>query len=335
MGVATMKSTRGVKHAAKGAAAPVAGEVWRRRDLLGLHGLAPGEVRALLRETQRHDEGGSAGERPLEGRFVANLFYEDSTRTRNSFFVAARRLGADVLDFSATGSSVSKGESLTDTARTIEALGVCAIAIRHSAAGAAEMVARAVQCSVINAGDGRHEHPTQGLIDLYTLAKAHGRLASLDLGGLRVAIVGDIEHSRVARSAAAGVALLGGSAVCVGPANLATPEAGAAGCEVTNDFDPVIEGADAIMMLRVQVERGAAIASREEYVAGYQLTPERAARMKRGAIVMHPGPMNRGVEIHSDVADGPRSVIVRQVAHGVPVRMSVLAACVAARAGAA
>lgn len=287
----------------------------------------------------------SGGGDDLAGRTVATMFFEDSTRTRTSFTLAASRLGARVVDVSGGATSVNKGETYADTARVVEAMGVDAIVTRARQAGSADLIARAVDCAVINAGDGRHEHPTQGLLDAYALAEAHGRLDGLDLSGLTVAIVGDVVNSRVARSAIAGMTTLGARVVCVGPPALAPPGLAATGCAVALDLDEVLPIADAVMMLRVQFERhgdvsspeargeprrSAAIASAREYREGYALTADRAARMKPGAVVMHPGPINRGLELDGAVADGPRSVILRQVAAGVPVRMAVLALCVSA-----
>jgi aspartate carbamoyltransferase catalytic subunit len=284
----------------------------------------------------------------LAGRTIATMFFEDSTRTKTSFTLAARRMSADVVDLSTTASSVNKGESLVDTARTVEAMGVSAMVVRARQNGAAAMIAEAVECPVINAGDGKHEHPTQGLLDVLTIAEAHGRLAGFDFSGLTVAIVGDIASSRVARSAVAGLTTLGASVVCVGPPGLAPASLASLGCKVTGDLDRVLPEADALMMLRIQFERhgegaeaqktapgaqpvrSAAIASIREYREGYGLTVERAARLKPGAVVLHPGPMNRGLEIDAAVADGPRSVILKQVAHGVAVRMAALGLCIGA-----
>jgi aspartate carbamoyltransferase catalytic subunit len=283
----------------------------------------------------------------LTGKTVATMFFEDSTRTKTSFTLAARRLSGDVVDLSTQASSVNKGESLIDTARTVEAMGVSAMVVRARQNGAAAMIAGAVACPVINAGDGKHEHPTQGLLDLLTIAESHRRLDGFDLSGLTVAIVGDVASSRVACSAIAGLTTLGAKAVCVGPPALAPVSLETLGCKVSSDLDAVLPEADAVMMLRIQFERhgeagdkppaapgagprSAAIASIREYRECYGLTVERAARLKPGTIVMHPGPMNRGLEIDSAVADGPRSVILKQVAHGVAVRMAALGLCLGA-----
>jgi aspartate carbamoyltransferase catalytic subunit len=313
-----------------------------KRDLLHLAGMSGAALRELLTLTRDLDRRRNLA-RSLRGHIIANLFFEDSTRTRTSFAIAARRLGADLVELVGAGSSVSKGETLIDTARNIEAMGVSALVVRARQGGSAAMIASAVGIPVINAGDGRHEHPTQGLLDTYTLAWAKGRLRNFDLSGLSVAIVGDVVSSRVARSAAAAMTTLGARVVCVGPPGLAPPSLAALGVEVGESLDAILPEMDAVMMLRIQFERHGAglapgpaqgeaprqspIASVREYRAFYALTPERAARMKKGAIVMHPGPINRGIELDQEVADGPASVIMRQVAHGVRVRMAVLHWC--------
>jgi aspartate carbamoyltransferase catalytic subunit len=313
------------------------------RSLVGLAELSADEVRGLLSGTTRmHGVLARGGSRALVGRVIANLFFEDSTRTRTSFSVAAKRLGAEVVDLMGFASSVNKGETLVDTALNVEAMGVDAIVIRAKQSGAADAIARAVRCPIVSGGDGRHEHPTQGLLDTYTLAEAHGRLKGFDLEGLKVLIVGDVASSRVARSAVAGMSKLGASVVCVGPPGLAPGGMESLGCTVSHDLDEHLPGADAVMMLRMQFERhdggdakngerkSSVIASVREYREGYALTAERAARLGAGCIVMHPGPMNRGIEIDGVVADSPRSVILRQVTHGVAVRMAVLAWCLGA-----
>ncbi|MCB9838584.1 MAG: aspartate carbamoyltransferase catalytic subunit [Phycisphaeraceae bacterium] len=304
------------------------------RDLLGLQGMDAGTLRAILGPALEAERDRAALGRPLEEGMVVNLFFEDSTRTRTSFTIAAQALGAHVFQFVDQRSSMSKGETLIDTARTIEAMGVGALVVRHGSAGAVQQLAEHVGVPVINAGDGAHEHPTQGLLDILTLAEAHDRLDGFDLSGLRVAIVGDLLHSRVARSAIAGMTTLGAEVVCVGPEAMCPGGVSALGCDVERDLDAVIGEVDAAMALRVQFERGSALGGAEAaHTARYGLTSERASRMKPGAIVMHPGPMNRGLEIESGVADGPRSVVLRQVALGVPVRMSALAWCLGADSG--
>ena len=258
----------------------------------------------------------------LRGRTVCNLFYEASTRTRISFELAAKRLSADVINFSADSkSSVAKGESFKDTAWTIEAMGVDAIIVRHGSSGAPHQLSRWVKASVLNAGDGAHEHPTQALLDLYSI-----RERFKDLDGLKVAIVGDIIHSRVARSNVKGFVTMGADVVLVGPPTLVPPENAAWGATVCYDLDQVIEDVDVCYLLRVQQERQSEqlFPSTREYAALWGLDSRRMARMKPEALVMHPGPMNRGVEIAADVSESPRSIILDQVSNGLAVRMSLL-----------
>ena len=257
----------------------------------------------------------------LRGRTVVNLFFEDSTRTRISFEAAAKRLSADVINFSAKGSSVSKGESLKDTALTLEAMGADGVVIRHSASGAPYRLANWVRGSVINAGDGTHEHPTQALLDAFTMRR---RLGNLE--GRRVTIVGDVLHSRVARSNVLLLGTLGAAVTLVAPPTLFPVAVDGWPCEVSYDFDAVLPKSDVVMMLRVQRERmnAAYFPSVREYSRRYGLDAERMAQLPEHAIVMHPGPMNRGVEIAAEVADSPRSTIVEQVANGVSARMAVL-----------
>lgn len=263
----------------------------------------------------------------LRGRTVANLFFEDSTRTRLSFEAAAKRLSADVITFTAKGSSVSKGETLKDTALTLEAMGAEVIVLRHHASGAAARLAQSgwIQASVINAGDGTHEHPTQALLDAYTL-RQHLREGVGDLAGLNVVIVGDILHSRVARSNVALLTTLGARVTLVGPPTLVPVGVHAWPCDTSFDLDEAIGEADAVMMLRVQSERmnAAYFPSAHEYSRRYGLDAARADRLPAHAVVLHPGPMNRGMEITAEVADGPRALIVDQVTNGVSVRMAVL-----------
>jgi len=267
----------------------------------------------------------------LRGRTVVNLFYEDSTRTRISFEAAAKRLSADVINFSAKGSSVAKGESLKDTALTLEAMGADAVVIRHGASGAAHRLASWVHGSVLNAGDGTHEHPTQALLDAFTIRRRlrgdgtpGARGAGLD--GLRVTIVGDVLHSRVARSNVLLLSTLGAEVTLAAPPTLLPLAVGSWPCAVSYDLDAELPKSDVVMMLRVQQERmGAAyFPSVREYSRRYGLDAARMARLPEHAIVMHPGPMNRGVEIAADVADSVRSTIVEQVANGVTTRMAVL-----------
>jgi aspartate carbamoyltransferase catalytic subunit len=258
----------------------------------------------------------------LRGRTVCNLFYEASTRTRISFELAAKRLSADVINFTADSkSSVTKGESFKDTAWTIEAMGVDAIIVRHGSSGAPHQLAKWVRASVINAGDGAHEHPTQALLDLFSI-REHFK----DLAGLRVAIVGDVMHSRVARSNVKGLVTLGAEVTLVGPPTLIPPQAPAWGASVCHDLDEIISEVDVCYLLRVQRERQSEqlLPSLREYAAIWGLDAPRIARMKPEALVMHPGPMNRGVEIAAEVSEGPRSIILDQVRNGLHVRMSLL-----------
>jgi aspartate carbamoyltransferase catalytic subunit len=264
----------------------------------------------------------------LRGRTVVNLFYEDSTRTRISFEAAAKRLSADVINFSAKGSSVAKGESLKDTALTLEAMGADAVVIRHGASGAAHRLAGWVRGSVLNAGDGTHEHPTQALLDAFTIRRRlkgpQARGAGLD--GLRVTIVGDVLHSRVARSNVLLLSTLGAEVTLAAPPTLLPLAVGSWPCAVSYDLDSALPKSDVVMMLRVQQERmtAAYFPSVREYSRRYGLDAERMARLPGHAIVMHPGPMNRGVEIAAEVADSVRSTIVEQVANGVTTRMAAL-----------
>jgi aspartate carbamoyltransferase catalytic subunit len=262
----------------------------------------------------------------LRGRTVVNLFFEDSTRTRISFEAAAKRLSADVINFSAKGSSVAKGESLKDTALTLEAMGADAVVIRHMAAGAPHRLAGWIQGHVVNAGDGMHEHPTQALLDAFTIRRRLRGTPSGGLDGLRVTLVGDVLHSRVARSNIALLNTLGAEVTVVAPPTLLPLAVDGWSCEVSYDLDAVLPKTDVIMMLRVQQERmnAAYFPSVREYSRRYGLDVARMAALPEHAIVMHPGPMNRGVEIAAEVADSARSTIVEQVANGVSVRMAVL-----------
>jgi aspartate carbamoyltransferase catalytic subunit len=300
------------------------GDVWTRKHLLALESLSAADLLFVLDTafSMRDVSMRSIKKYPaLRGRVVVNAFFEDSTRTRTSFSLAASRLGADVIDFSEKGSSVSKGETLIDTARNIEAMGVDVIVLRHQAAGAAEILSRAVKCSVVNAGDGAHEHPTQGLLDLYTIRERFGRIA-----GLKVAIVGDIANSRVARSNLWGLKKLGAEVILVGPPTLLPRAFESLGARCVNDFDSVVEEVDVINMLRVQFERikSSQFPSVREFTRLFGLNTDRFARCKRDVFVMHPGPMNRGIEIGSKIADGPNSGILTQVTNGLAIRMAVL-----------
>ncbi len=257
----------------------------------------------------------------LTGRTVVSLFYEDSTRTRLSFETAARRLSADVMTFSVSTSSVNKGESLRDTVETIEAMGIDALVIRHKSAGVPMQISRWTQASVINAGDGWHQHPTQALLDCYTIRAHRG-----DLNGLRIAIVGDVKHSRVARSNVLAFSALGAQVTLVAPPTLLPASLEGWPVDVTYDIDDIVGKVDVIYVLRMQLERQeqGLVPSLREYTKGFGLTDERAARIGADTLVMHPGPMNRGVEIGASVPDLPNAVITQQVSHGVAVRMAVL-----------
>jgi aspartate carbamoyltransferase catalytic subunit len=263
---------------------------------------------------------GGNGLNPADRNHV-NLFFEDSTRTRNSFALAASRLSADTLLLTAKGSSVTKGETTLDTVRNIEAMGVDVFVIRHSQSGAPHMLARKVKASIVNAGDGSHEHPTQGLLDIFTIRRRLGRIA-----GLKVAIVGDIAHSRVARSNILGLRKLGAEVVVVGPPTLVPAAIRPMGCEISHSLDDVLPHVDVINMLRIQFERfgGSLFPSLREYSRLYGMNAQRLRRCRKDVLIMHPGPINRGVEITSDVADGPNSCILQQVTNGLAVRMAVL-----------
>jgi len=281
------------------------------------------QVEGLLQRAAQLGDGPDAA-RPLHGKVVANLFFEDSTRTRSSFEVAAKRLGGVVLNWTTRGSSVSKGETLLDTLLNIDAMGPQAIVVRHWSSGAAALAARYTRAAVINAGDGTHEHPSQALLDAFTLRRHLGALE-----GKRVLIVGDILHSRVARSNLHCLLLLGAKVAFCGPPTLVPRQMTALGAELFDDLDLALEGADAVMTLRVQLERqvDAAFPSAREYARRWGLSQARADRLPPHVKVLHPGPMNRGVEIATQVADGPRSLILEQVHHGVAVRMAILEAC--------
>ena len=300
------------------------------KHLLSAADLSSADAVAVLDTAERLDRTLSGREvkklPTLRGRAVVNLFYEDSTRTRTSFELAAKRLSADVVNFAAKGSSVSKGESLKDTALTLEAMGADAVVIRHSYSGAAHRLAEWVRGSVVNAGDGTHEHPTQALLDAFTMRRRL-RGGSGDLSGLQVAIVGDVLHSRVARSNVLLLQTLGASVTLVAPPTLLPVGVEAWPAEVSYDLDAALPAADVVMMLRVQRERmtGGFFPSAREYSRRYGLDSRRMAMLSGDAIVMHPGPMNRGMEIAAEVADDPkRSTIVEQVTNGVSVRMAVL-----------
>ncbi len=306
-----------------------------KRDLISAADLTRGDALLIL---DTAEELAGLADRPikklptLRGRTVVNLFYEDSTRTRISFEAAAKRLSADVINFSAKGSSVGKGESLKDTALTLEAMGADAVVIRHGASGAAHRLAGWVRGSVVNAGDGTHEHPTQALLDAFTIRRRLSGTAAPDggrgtaLDGIRVTIVGDVLHSRVARSNVLLLSALGAEVTLAAPPTLLPLAVDTWPCAVSYDLDTELPKSDVVMMLRVQQERmtAAYFPSVREYSRRYGLDTARMARLPEHAIVMHPGPMNRGVEIAAEVADSARSTIVEQVANGVTIRMAVL-----------
>ena len=297
-----------------------------RRHLLTCEGLKAGEITALLDIADKAaDQNRQVRKKRdvLAGRTLINLFFEASTRTQSSFELAGKRLGADVMNMNVATSSVSKGETLVDTAMTLNAMRPDILVVRHHAAGAVELLAQKVDCSVINAGDGAHQHPTQALLDALTIRRAKGRIA-----GLTVAICGDVMHSRVARSNIDVLNTMGASVRIIAPSTLLPPAAERLGGEVFTDMNKGLEDCDIVMMLRLQRERmeGSFVPSTREYYHFFGLDAEKLARAKPDALIMHPGPMNRGVEIASTIADHPRSVIRDQVEMGVAVRMAVLEA---------
>ena len=307
--------------------------MWTGRSLLSMDGADAREARGLLSLAHGDDWRGDE----LAGKVVANLFFEDSTRTRVSFSIAAQSLGASVVDLTSKGSSVAKGETLLDTAWTIEAMGVDVLVVRAGQSGAAAFIDEHTKCAVVNAGDGMHQHPTQAMADALTIGRSFGRFGGVggesdwDLSGLKVAIVGDVVSSRVARSNVGLLKALGAEVVLVGPPGMVPGSLSLLGCSLSHDLDFTLGGVDVVMMLRIQFERGGGrvLGSTREYFARFGMSAERAGLMKGGGIVMHPGPMNRGVEIASVVADGEvlggRSVVLDQVGSGVLVRKAVLA----------
>jgi aspartate carbamoyltransferase catalytic subunit len=300
---------------------------WTRKDLLGLRELSVEEINFILETADAFKQVGTREIKKvpaLRGKTLVNFFAEPSTRTRISFELAAERLSADVINISTTTSSLTKGETLKDTARNIEALHTDILILRHSSAGAPQFLANRLKASVINAGDGAHEHPTQALLDLYTIHEKRGKI-----DGLQVAIVGDILFSRVARSNIFGLTKLGARVTLVGPSTLVPREFEQLGVAISHEIDSVLPEADVVNLLRIQHER-----QRKEYFPGigeyrtlFGLTKERAKMLKPDCLIMHPGPINRGVEIDSEVADGPQSVILDQVTNGLAVRMAVLYLC--------
>lgn len=297
---------------------------WTRRHLLNLEGLSAAELSALLDTADwfhAHTDRCRTKLPALQGRTSANLFFENSTRTRTSFSLAARRLGADTVEFSASGSSLSKGESFIDTARNIEAMNVDAVVVRHQTPGTPHLLSQRLGCSVINAGDGPHEHPTQGLLDILTIRQHFGSLE-----GLTVALVGDIAHSRTARSNIWGLKTLGAHVIVCGPSTLVSRRWEEVGVEVTHHLDPILPRCDVLNLLRIQFERQYTrpFPSVREYALLYAMNKRRMEHAKENILIMAPGPINRGVEITTEVADGPHSVILDQVTNGLAVRMAAL-----------
>jgi aspartate carbamoyltransferase catalytic subunit len=298
--------------------------VWTRRHLLGLEDLGRAEIETILDTAEdfvdisqrRRKKGGD-----LKGKVVVNLFFEPSTRTRSSFSFAAKRLSADVFDFTTSGSSLSKGETFIDTAKNIEAMGIDVMTVRHSSPGAPHLLAQHLACSIINAGDGAHEHPTQGLLDMFTIRRIKGRVQ-----GLTVGLVGDIAHSRVARSNIHGLLKLGANVIVCGPSTLVPRDIGSLGVEVSHNLDAVLPRCDVVNMLRIQFERqrSGLFPSILEYARLFGMDAHRLARAKSDLLLLAPGPINRGVEITPEVADGPHSAILQQVTNGLAVRMAVL-----------
>jgi len=295
----------------------------KRKDLLSIKDLGRDEIKLILDTATSFKEVSEKDIKKvptLRGRTIINLFYEPSTRTRTSFEIAAKRMSSDAINISVSSSSVTKGETLSDTAKNLEAMRPDCIVVRHFSAGTPLMLARRLSCSVVNAGDGAHEHPSQGLLDLFTVRQEKGGIE-----GLKVAIIGDIAHSRVARSNIYGFSKLGAKVTVAGPAAMLPPGIEALGCVATTDPRLAIKDADVVMMLRIQFERqaGHAIPSAREYSRVWGLDMEKLGLAAKGAIVMHPGPINRGVEITPEVADGPNSIILNQVTNGIAVRMAI------------
>jgi aspartate carbamoyltransferase catalytic subunit len=297
---------------------------WTRRHLLGLEDLNRNEIEGILDTAEGFVDVSQRRRKKLnalKGKVVVNLFFEPSTRTRTSFGLAAKRLSADTIDFSPGGSSLSKGETFIDTAKNIEAMGIDVMVVRHTSPGAPLLLAQNLQCSVINAGDGAHEHPTQGLLDIFTIRRAKGRL-----DGLTVALVGDIAHSRVARSNIHGLLKLGAHVIVCGPPTLVPESLGQLGVEISYRLEDILPRCDVINMLRIQFERqrNGLFPSIHEYARLFGLDSERLGRAKPEILLLAPGPINRGVEITPEVADGPHSAILQQVTNGLAVRMAVL-----------
>ncbi len=297
---------------------------WTRKDLLGIEELSSEEIILILKTAESFKEVSTRQIKKvpaLRGQTVVNFFFEPSTRTRTSFELAAKRLSADILNISASTSSVVKGETLKDTAQNIEAMNVDIIVMRHASSGAPHMLAKILKPSVINAGDGSHEHPTQALLDIFTIKEKKGKIE-----GLKVSIIGDITHSRVARSNIWGLTKLGAQVTVCGPSTLIPKEIERMGVQATYDIREAVEDADVLMALRLQLERQEKnlFPSIREYAINFGLDREKLAHAKKDVLIMHPGPINRGVELTPEVADGPNSVILEQVTNGIAVRMAVL-----------
>ena len=304
--------------------APMVPHSWNHKHLLGLENMSADEITLILDYAEFFHAATSKGRHKLDllkGRTLANLFFENSTRTKNSFSLAAKRLGADTVEFSSSGSSVAKGETFIDTAKTIEAMLVDAVVVRHSSPGTPHMLSNHLACSVINAGDGPHEHPTQGLLDILTIRQHRKSLA-----GLTVALVGDIAHSRTARSNIWGLLKLGAHVIVCGPATLVSKHWEKLGVEVSYSLDKILPRCDVLNLLRIQFERQAIrpFPSVHEYTLLYAMNQERIRRSKPEILIMAPGPINRGVELTPEVADGPHSVILEQVTNGIAIRMATL-----------
>ncbi len=305
---------------------------WTRRHLLGLEDLSVEEITLLLDQAERFRTVLTTGDRKiplLAGKTCVNLFFENSTRTRTSFGLAARRLGADVVEFSAATSSLSKGETMIDTARNIEAMQVDAVVVRHSCPGSSKLLSETIRGHVLNAGDGPHEHPTQALLDMMTIRQRLGKIE-----GLTVALVGDIAHSRTARSNIWGLKSLGAHVILCGPSTLVSKRWEKLGVEVSYSLDKILDRVDVFNLLRIQFERQVVrpFPSTREYAHLYGMDAARLAKAKSGVLIMAPGPINRGLEITPDVADGPQSAILDQVTNGVAVRMAALWMCIASSA---
>ncbi len=304
---------------------------WNRKDLIGLEELTRQEIETILDTAVTFKEVSSRQVKkvpPLRGKTVVNLFFEPSTRTKTSFELAAKRLSADVLSFEVATSSVSKGETIVDTAKNIEAMKVDCFIVRHSIAGVPEMISKNVSSAVINAGDGCHEHPTQALLDLFTVKENFGRIR-----GIKISIIGDVLHSRVARSNIWGFSKLGADVWVCGPPSIIPPEIEKMGTQVTYSIEEAIENADVVYLLRLQKERQREnfLSSLKEYSAFYGLDEEKYKKIKNDALIMHPGPMNRGIEIKSEIAEKNNACILEQVTNGIAVRMAVLYLTVGSR----